>query len=94
VVALHAPSKTHLALLDQDQLTKITTIFCGEVEKSTNPQRLMSDPEEKQSTPGTTKKPLEKKNNTDSVQQRIIDSIDQGRDLISDDEVNLILSHR
>ena len=62
--------------LDQDQFSKITNIFCAEIDKPSNPQRQVLDEEIfSEQIKGQTKK----KNETESIpQQRLSESYDEG----------------
>lgn len=61
--------------LDQDELTKITNIFCAEIDKPNNPQRRVMDDHKVYSK---TKESLRKKNRTQSENQRASTTIDEG----------------
>lgn len=67
----------------EDPLAKITNIFCGEVEKNSNPQRqVMNDDDEttSRSTKTSPKTTTTSTSTASTVQQRLIDSIDQGEE--------------
>ncbi len=67
--------------LDQDQLTKITNIFCAEIDKPSNPQRQVVEEEviQEQNNDG-----LKKTNETDSsLNQRISETVEEGERMSS-----------
>ena len=70
-----------LTRLSADPLSKITNIFCGEVEKKdAKPQRqVMKDESEETTTrPTSTTKTTASTSAASSIQQRLIDSLEQG----------------
>lgn len=62
--------------LDQDQLTKITNIFCAEIDKPSNPQRQVLDEE---IFKVKTKEDPKNSQQTERIQPRASESIEEGK---------------
>jgi hypothetical protein len=75
---------TNTSCLDQDPLTKISSIFCGEVDKTIHPQRqvvseqvsVSKTSDKPDRTWSTSTQPVEI---TSTRQARVLESIDEGR---------------